>query len=132
MKVLPSDTARAPTTNSGIRPVVNPSAASPLFSFSPAFLLALLGATFLKYYYQFHQISELYFWKQALSELLDFLCYVIFYDFVSVKIKLVHIRELFVHILTNNSVADPSKLWEQNWKPVSDDILYKDGVIGTI
>ena len=60
-----------------------------------------------------------------MSELLDFLCYVIFYDFVSVKIKLVHIRELFVHILTNNSVADPSKLWEQNWKPVSDDILYK-------
>ncbi|WOH08493.1 hypothetical protein DCAR_0727934 [Daucus carota subsp. sativus] len=47
----PSDTAGAPTTNSGIRPVVNPSAASPVFSFSPAFLLALLGATFLKYYY---------------------------------------------------------------------------------
>ncbi|KAK1390556.1 non-specific lipid-transfer protein-like protein [Heracleum sosnowskyi] len=47
----PSDAAGAPTTNSGIRPVVNPSAASPLFSFSPIFLLALLGATFLKYYY---------------------------------------------------------------------------------
>lgn len=47
----PSDAAGAPTTNSGIRPVVNPSAASPLFSFSPTFLLALLGATFLKYYY---------------------------------------------------------------------------------
>lgn len=47
----PSDTVGAPTTNSGIRPVLNPSAASALFSFSPAFLLALLVATFLKYYY---------------------------------------------------------------------------------
>ncbi|KAK1379993.1 hypothetical protein POM88_026737 [Heracleum sosnowskyi] len=44
----PSDSTGAPTTNSGIRPVLTPSAASPLFSVSPAFLLAVLGATFLK------------------------------------------------------------------------------------
>ncbi|KAL8105072.1 non-specific lipid transfer protein GPI-anchored 20-like isoform X1 [Apium graveolens] len=47
----PSDTARDPTTNSGIRPVLNPSAASALFSSPPEFLVAVLVATFLKYYY---------------------------------------------------------------------------------
>lgn len=47
----PSDTAGAPTTNSGIRPVLNPSAASTLFSFSLEFRVAVLVATFLKYYY---------------------------------------------------------------------------------
>lgn len=41
----------APTTNSGSRPVVNPSAANPSYSFSPSFLLAVLGATLFKYYY---------------------------------------------------------------------------------
>lgn len=47
----PSDTAGTPTTNSGIRPVLTPSAASALFSFPPAFLIAVVGATLLKYYY---------------------------------------------------------------------------------
>lgn len=34
------------------------------------------------------------------------------------------LRELFVHILSNNQVADPLKLWEQHWVAMSDDILY--------
>lgn len=34
------------------------------------------------------------------------------------------LRQLFVFILSNNQVADPFKLWEQNWKDMSDDILY--------
>ncbi|WOH12814.1 hypothetical protein DCAR_0832322 [Daucus carota subsp. sativus] len=51
----PSDTAGAgagaPTTNSGIRPVLTPSAASALSSFYPTVLLAVIVATFLKYLY---------------------------------------------------------------------------------
>lgn len=34
------------------------------------------------------------------------------------------LRELFVHILSNNQVADPSKLWDQHWESLSEDILY--------
>ena len=34
------------------------------------------------------------------------------------------LRELFVHILTNNTVADPLKLWTENWKSMSEDIVY--------
>ena len=34
------------------------------------------------------------------------------------------LRELFVHIISNNQVADPLKLWEQHWVSMSDDILY--------
>lgn len=34
------------------------------------------------------------------------------------------LRELFVHILTNNTVADPLRLWTENWKSMSEDIVY--------
>ena len=34
------------------------------------------------------------------------------------------LRELFVHILSNNTVADPLKLWEKHWESMSEDILY--------
>lgn len=34
------------------------------------------------------------------------------------------IRALFVHILTNCPVADPRKMWNENWTYMSDDILY--------
>lgn len=34
------------------------------------------------------------------------------------------LRSMFVFILTNFPVADPSKLWTDNWKPLSKDILY--------
>lgn len=34
------------------------------------------------------------------------------------------LRELFVHILTNNTVADPLRLWQSHWKGMSEDILY--------
>ncbi|KAL8114699.1 hypothetical protein AgCh_021534 [Apium graveolens] len=34
------------------------------------------------------------------------------------------LRSMFVHILTNYPVADPLKLWTDNWKFLSDDILY--------
>ncbi|XP_074377754.1 uncharacterized protein LOC141719277 [Apium graveolens] len=34
------------------------------------------------------------------------------------------LRSMFVHILTNCPVADPLKLWTDNWKFLSDDILY--------
>lgn len=34
------------------------------------------------------------------------------------------LRELFVHILSNNQVADPMKLWEKHWQSMSEDILY--------
>jgi len=39
-----------PTSNSGSRPVLTPSAASPAYSFSPFLLLAVVGAALLKYY----------------------------------------------------------------------------------
>lgn len=31
--------------------------------------------------------------------------------------------ELFVHILTNNSVADPLRLWQRHWQSMSEDVL---------
>lgn len=34
------------------------------------------------------------------------------------------LRELFVHILTNNTVDDPLRLWTEHWKSMSEDILY--------
>ena len=34
------------------------------------------------------------------------------------------LRELFVHILSNNTVADPLRLWEKHWESMSEDILY--------
>lgn len=34
------------------------------------------------------------------------------------------LRELFVYILTNNTVGDPLTLWQEHWKCMSDDILY--------
>lgn len=34
------------------------------------------------------------------------------------------LRELFVHILTNNTVVDPLKLWIEHWKSMSEDMLY--------
>lgn len=34
------------------------------------------------------------------------------------------LRELFVHILSNNQVADPFRLWDQHWVSMSDDVLY--------
>ncbi|KAL8155145.1 hypothetical protein AgCh_000510 [Apium graveolens] len=34
------------------------------------------------------------------------------------------LRSMFVHILTNCPVADPLKLWTDNWKFLCDDILY--------
>ncbi|XP_074352599.1 uncharacterized protein LOC141691739 [Apium graveolens] len=33
------------------------------------------------------------------------------------------LRQLFVHILSNNQVADPLKLWERHWESMSEDIL---------
>ncbi|KAF7151564.1 hypothetical protein RHSIM_Rhsim02G0026800 [Rhododendron simsii] len=42
--------ADAPTADSGIRPVLNPSAARPSYQFSPSLLLALLAALVLKFY----------------------------------------------------------------------------------
>lgn len=34
------------------------------------------------------------------------------------------LRELFVHILSNNQIADPLRLWEQHWVSMSEDILF--------
>lgn len=34
------------------------------------------------------------------------------------------LRQLFVHILSNNQVADPLRLWKQHWVSMSEDILY--------
>ncbi|XP_074373895.1 uncharacterized protein LOC141714263 [Apium graveolens] len=34
------------------------------------------------------------------------------------------LRSMFVFILNNCPVADPAKLWSENWKPLSEDILY--------
>ena len=34
------------------------------------------------------------------------------------------LRSMFVHILTNCPVADPLKLWTDNWKLLSEDIEY--------
>ncbi|GFZ14202.1 bifunctional inhibitor/lipid-transfer protein/seed storage 2S albumin superfamily protein [Actinidia rufa] len=42
--------SEAPTSNSGIRPVLTPSAAEPSLGFSPSLLLTLFGAVVLKYY----------------------------------------------------------------------------------
>ncbi|XP_074351717.1 uncharacterized protein LOC141690860 [Apium graveolens] len=33
------------------------------------------------------------------------------------------LRQLFVHILSDNQVADPLKLWEKHWESMSEDIL---------
>ncbi|XP_074352765.1 uncharacterized protein LOC141691914 [Apium graveolens] len=33
------------------------------------------------------------------------------------------LRQLFVHILSNNQVADPLKLWEKHWESMYEDIL---------
>lgn len=46
----PTVEADAPTTGSGIRPVLTPSAARPSYQFSPSLLLALLAALVLKFY----------------------------------------------------------------------------------
>ncbi|XP_059630140.1 non-specific lipid transfer protein GPI-anchored 20-like [Cornus florida] len=46
----PTVESDAPTSDSGIRPVLNPSASKPSHSFSPLLLLAVLGATVLKNY----------------------------------------------------------------------------------
>ncbi|KAA8527625.1 hypothetical protein F0562_034980 [Nyssa sinensis] len=46
----PTVESEAPTTNSGIRPVLTPSAAKPSHSFSPSLLLAVFGVIVLKYY----------------------------------------------------------------------------------
>lgn len=34
------------------------------------------------------------------------------------------LRELFVHILTNNTVADPLRLCVEHWRSMSEDVLY--------
>lgn len=39
------------------------------------------------------------------------------------------LRELFVHILTNNTVADPLRLWTEHWKIMSEDILYNRRIL---
>ncbi|KAH7857278.1 hypothetical protein Vadar_010841 [Vaccinium darrowii] len=46
----PTVESEAPTANSGIRPVLTPSAARPSYQFSPSLLLALLAALVLKFY----------------------------------------------------------------------------------
>ncbi|KAI8012412.1 hypothetical protein LOK49_LG06G02993 [Camellia lanceoleosa] len=47
----PTMASEAPTANSGSRPVLTPSAATPPHNFSPFLQLALLAAIVLKYYY---------------------------------------------------------------------------------
>lgn len=34
------------------------------------------------------------------------------------------LRHHFVHILSNNQIADPRKLWQEHWSSMSEDILY--------
>lgn len=35
------------------------------------------------------------------------------------------LRAMFVHMLTNCPIAAPHKLWDDHWKSMSDDVLYK-------